>query len=302
MRSAFVEQLTSLASTNENVIFLTADLGFGVFEDFASKYPSQFLNVGVSEQNMIGVASGMALEGRKVFAYSIGNFPTLRCLEQIRNDICYHNLDVTVVSVGAGFSYGQLGMSHFATEDVGVMNAIPGIDIYTPSDPWQIPYIFHSISSSAKPSYLRLDKSVGGIPETIVSDSGLYQLGDSGEVLLITIGGITEEAIAAKHNLASIGIDCTIAAVTTFKPFPQDHLLPLLRRFKHVFTLEEHTVNGGLFSQTSKLAFSHSLDCIGHPLAIPDCYPTVVGDQLYLRRYFQLDADSISAFILQTLN
>ena len=110
MRDIFIEELGILAAEDPNIVLITGDLGFGVFEQFSENYPDQFLNVGVAEQNMTMVAAGMAIEGKKIFTYSIGNFPTLRCLEHIRNDICYHNLDVTIVSIGGGFSYGQLGM------------------------------------------------------------------------------------------------------------------------------------------------------------------------------------------------
>ena len=121
MRDVFIQRLSHLAETNDDVFLITGDLGFGVLEDFENKFPNQFLNVGVSEQNMTGVATGMALDGYKVFTYSIANFTTLRCLEQIRNDACYHDVNVNVVSIGGGFGYGSLGMSHHATEDLSIM-------------------------------------------------------------------------------------------------------------------------------------------------------------------------------------
>ena len=123
-RDTFVNALLHAALHDPRILLITADLGFKVFDEFIEKCPNQFLNVGICEQAMIGIACGFALEGRKVFCYSIGNFPTLRCLEQIRNDACYHNLDITIVSVGVGFSYGQLGMSHFATEDLSIISSL----------------------------------------------------------------------------------------------------------------------------------------------------------------------------------
>jgi transketolase len=135
MRNEFVKALTQIAASDGDVMLLTGDLGFGVLTDFARRFPSQFLNVGVAEQNMIGIAVGLALEGRTVFAYSIGNFPTLRCLEQIRNDACYHNANVKIVAVGGGFTYGSLGISHHATEDIAVMRSIPGMTVMAPGDP-----------------------------------------------------------------------------------------------------------------------------------------------------------------------
>ena len=132
MRDAFVEELSILASQDKDLFFITGDLGFGVFEDFEKEFPDQYLNAGVAEQNMTMLAAGLAKEGKKVYTYSIGNFPTLRCLEQIRNDICYHDLNVTIVCVGGGFSYGQLGMSHHATEDLSIMRAIPNMIVEAP--------------------------------------------------------------------------------------------------------------------------------------------------------------------------
>ena len=125
MRDAFVAELSEIAAVDPSVMLITGDLGFGVLTDFADRFPDQFINAGVAEQNMTGLAAGLALEGHKVFTYSIANFTTLRCLEQLRNDVCYHDADVTAVAVGGGFSYGQLGMSHFATEDLAILRALP---------------------------------------------------------------------------------------------------------------------------------------------------------------------------------
>ena len=159
MRNAFINYLTEEAAHNKDLILITGDLGFGVFDEFKEKYPDQFINAGISEQNMTSMACGLALEGCKVFTYSIGNFATLRCLEQIRNDVCYHDADVTIVTVGAGFSYGQLGISHFATEDISILRAIPNLSILSPCDPWETKSLLSQINSMSGPKYLRIDKS-----------------------------------------------------------------------------------------------------------------------------------------------
>src|SRR5438477_2359167 len=138
MRDQFVKTLTALAETNSLIMLVTGDLGFGVLTGFKERFPRQYLNVGVAEQNLTGLATGLALEGRVVFTYSIGNFPTLRCLEQIRNDVCYHNVDVKVVSIGAGFSYGPLGISHHATEDISILRALPNMTVVSPCDLWEV--------------------------------------------------------------------------------------------------------------------------------------------------------------------
>ena len=137
MRDAFIRALSELADQDPSIVLVNGDLGFGVLNDFIANRPTQYLNAGVAEQNMTAVACGMALEGARAYTYSIANFTTLRCLEQLRNDVCYHDANVTAVSVGGGFSYGQLGMSHFATEDLAILRALPNMTVVAPSDPWQ---------------------------------------------------------------------------------------------------------------------------------------------------------------------
>ena len=139
MRDAFIDQLTDLATEDSDIVFLTGDLGFGAFDEFDAKFNgSQYFNIGVAERNMTGVATGLALEGKRVFTYSIANFGTLRCLEQIRNDAAYHNANVTVVSNGGGFSYGPLGMSHHATEDLAILRSLPDVDVVAPSSIYEV--------------------------------------------------------------------------------------------------------------------------------------------------------------------
>ena len=138
MRNTFIKKLTELAKNNQNIFLLVADIGFGVVEEFESKFPNRFLNVGVAEQNMTGIAAGLAAEGYHVFTYSIANFPTFRCAEQIRNDIDYHNLPVTVVSVGGGVAYGNLGYSHHAVQDYGLMRMMPNFTLAAPGDPNEV--------------------------------------------------------------------------------------------------------------------------------------------------------------------
>lgn len=198
MRDAFMNTLTALAERDESLFFITADLGYGVVEPFAERFPKQFLNVGVAEQNMTGVATGLALEGRTVFTYSIGNFPTLRCLEQIRNDACYHNANIKIIASGGGFSYGALGMSHHTTEDLGILRALPGVTIVAPGTAWEAGQATAALATQAGVGYLRLDK-------TAATDSGgdIFSLGkarrlrEGEDLTLLCTGGIIAEALAA---------------------------------------------------------------------------------------------------------
>ena len=158
MRNNFIEQLTLEASVNSKIFLIVGDLGFSVVEKFRDKFPNRFLNVGIAEQNMVGIASGLAKEGFIVYVYSIGNFPTLRCLEQIRYNVCYPKLNVRIVSVGAGFAYGALGTSHHATEDIGILRTIPNMVICSPSCPNESRILTKFSVKHKGPIYLRLER------------------------------------------------------------------------------------------------------------------------------------------------
>ena len=159
MRNTFVATLKQIAADERNVWLLCGDLGFSVLESFQKQFPDRYINVGVAEQNMAGIAAGLALSGKTVFIYSIGNFPTLRCLEQLRNDVCYHGCDVKVVSVGGGYAYGSQGYTHHAIEDVAIMSALPGMEVLVPCDPFEVRVATRLIAKSKKPTYLRLSRT-----------------------------------------------------------------------------------------------------------------------------------------------
>jgi transketolase len=159
MRNAFIDELVNLAETNERIILMVGDLGYSVVEPFQKKFPNRFINAGVAEQNMMGMAAGLASEGFHVFVYSIANFPTFRCAEQIRNDVDYHRLSVTVVSVGGGLSYGNMGYSHHAVQDYGLLRLMPNMLIAAPGDPMEVRACMRYLTDNPQPSYLRLGKS-----------------------------------------------------------------------------------------------------------------------------------------------
>ena len=159
MRTAFIQALSERAAADPRITLVVGDLGFGVVTDFAKRFPRQYLNVGVAEQNMTGLAAGMAMAGRIVFTYSIANFPTLRCLEQIRNDVCYHGANVVVVAVGGGLSYGALGMSHHATEDIAILRSLPQMTVIAPGDPVETTAAVGAAAAGIGPVYLRLGRA-----------------------------------------------------------------------------------------------------------------------------------------------
>ena len=255
MRDTFVRALMAIARRDKRVMLLTGDLGFGVLTPFADAFPKQFLNVGVAEQNMTGVATGLALEGKIVFTYSIGNFPTLRCLEQIRNDVCYHNANVKIVCIGGGFCYGALGISHHATEDLAIMRVLPQMQVMAPGDLAETHLITQIAYEASGPCYLRLGR--GG--ETKVHQSPVkVSLGQGiplypqGDVALLATGGILGQAVTARQILGGQGVSASLHSLPFLQPLDQGLIRRLAQTSRLVVTIEEHNIIGGLGARWRK--------------------------------------------------
>lgn len=299
MRDAFVERLTALAASNPRIFLIIGDLGFGVLTDFAKKFPSQFLNVGVAEQNMIGVATGLALEGRIVFVYSIGNFPTLRCLEQIRNDACYHDANVKIVSMGGGFSYGALGMSHHATEDISILRALPGVTVLVPGDAREAADATTALATTPGVCYLRLDKSKA--PD-IGGGSEIFQLGkirtvrEGRDITLACCGGILGTVVNAAETLAKEGVECRVLSVHTVKPVDRETICRAAVETGGIITVEENTIEGGLGGLVAETCLENaSVPRRFARMGLKDTFSSVVGSQEYLLSRYELDSASIVA-------
>lgn len=306
MRDAFIATLSELAAADPRVALITGDLGFGVLTGFAERFPDQFVNAGVAEQNMTSLACGMALSGWRVYTYSIANFPTLRCLEQVRNDLCYHDADVTIVAIGGGFSYGQLGMSHFATEDLAIMRALPNMRVVAPTEKWEAQDLVRDLARIKGPAYLRLDKDFAGLArrdgETAVVGKARRVRGGS-DATIIATGAILREALAAADRLAAHGVECRIEAMHTIKPLDESAILAAAHETGGVVTLEEHTRIGGLGGAVAETLIAAGarpdfFKCV----ALQDIYPTVVGDQNYLRKHYGLDSEAVERAVLDGLN
>ncbi len=277
MRDNFIKLLRQAAVENKNVLLLTGDLGFGVLDKYRYDLPDQFLNMGIAEQNMTGVATGLSLEGYKVFTYSIGNFCTLRCLEQIRNDVCYHNADVKIISVGSGLGYGSLGMSHHATEDFAIMRAIPNLKIYSPSDYNEIQVVIKDLIEKRGPGYVRLakikvdPKQVRHVNIDVCNSVG--HISDS-EIVFFTHGstmGLAEKII---QNLS---FPCDLFTIPRLKPLPEKSLMEVLKNRKHVITLEEHNLCGGFGSSICEFLSDHFIHLPVTRLGLPDRFLGVGG-------------------------
>lgn len=252
MRTTFIDSLMQAAGENPDLWLLCGDLGYSVLEPFAAKFPDRYLNVGVAEQNMAGIAAGIALSGKTVFIYSIGNFPTLRCLEQLRNDVCYHGADVKVVAVGAGYAYGSQGYTHHALEDAGIMSMLPGIEVFAPCDPLEVRAATHLISASGKPAYLRLSRQ--GEPDLGGAVTDLRRprvLRDGRDVVILTSGPIASRALDAARMLGERGRDVGVVSIACLKPLDEAAIRDAVRGASLIVTLEEHILRGGLFSMVA---------------------------------------------------
>jgi transketolase len=305
MRDAFVTTLRELADEDPSIVLVNGDLGFGVLTDFLENRPTQYINAGVAEQNMTAVACGMALEGARAYTYSIANFTTLRCLEQLRNDVCYHDANVTAVSVGGGFSYGQLGMSHFATEDLAILRALPNMTVVAPSDPWQAAELTRQLYKRGGPTYLRIDKDKAGLPpapENVVLGK-VRVVREGGDVTFFATGGILGEALRAADMLAEEGVSAHVVDVHTIKPFDAEGVATAAGRTGVVITVEEHNIVGGLGAAVAEAVLEAGAPVrFFHRIGLNDEFPSVVGDQRYLRKRYAMDSDAIAAAARKGLN
>jgi transketolase len=289
-----MDELHKKASLDSNFMLLTGDLGFGVVEKFQNSYPAQFINCGVAEQNMIGMAAGLASEGKKVFVYSIANFPTFRCLEQIRNDICYHGFPVTIVAIGSGLSYGTLGYTHHAIEDIGIMRALPGIRILSPIDPPEVINCLQLINDKPMPTYLRLGKngepSINNDSEINVETIKIHIKGK--QCLVISTGTISDNCKVAVENINSKESgDVGFATITQIKPFIVDP--SIFHEYTHVVTVEEHSLNSGFGSIVNDYLISNQLNLKVLNIGIPDKISHMIGSSKFLRSVHGLDVISL---------
>tara|TARA_B100002019_G_scaffold240306_1_gene215959 strand:+ start:13952 stop:14869 length:918 start_codon:yes stop_codon:yes gene_type:complete len=297
MRDHFIRSLHELCIKDPRIVLITGDLGFGVFDKFKAERPHQFINAGVSEQNMTMLATGMALEGCIPFTYSIGNFPTLRCLEMIRNDAAYHNANVKIVSIGAGFSYGSLGISHHATEDLTIMRSLPDVNVLSPSGLWEAVEATKVAASSNGTFYLRLDKSFGQ-DEPINGEQfelGMLRSLRDGDIPVIVTGGILKEVQDAAVLLSSKGIEINILSAHTLKPLNISSLIHFVKGKKALVTVEEHTVSGGLGGLVAENLSDHGLMPSKFlRIGLNDIFSSIVGTQEFLRKSYNMDSLSIA--------
>lgn len=296
MRNHLINKITEFAGQNENIMLITADLGFSVIEKFKERFPNRYINVGIAEQNMATVAAGLALEGNTVFIYSIGNFPTLRCIEQIRNDICYHNANVKILAVGSGFAYGTLGMTHHATEDLAIMRALPNMKVFTPCDSISAEAVAQDICKINGPCYVRLER--GGEQEIFSKDEKfeigkLKEIRKGYDIAVITIGTVINEAIKAADILREKNNYISVYSVYSLKPIDKEQILEIAKEYKYIITVEEHQITGGLGSTIAEIIAENNMVTKIIRLGLNDEFTSVVGNQEYLREVYNIDYKNI---------
>ena len=306
MRDTFVKTLIDLAKKDKNIELITGDLGFGVLKPFWEELPDQFTNIGIAEQNMTTVAAGMALEGKTVFTYSIGNFPTLRCLEQIRNDCAYHNANVKIVCVGGGFVYGSLGMSHQATEDLAILRALPDVVVMAPADLVEAEEATKAIAAYQGTCYLRLGR---GGEKRIHESIDNFQIGkaikvkDGEKAAIFSTGAIFEEVNKAYDLLREKGISPAVYTFPTVKPIDKEVIDQCSEEFDLIVTCEEHDIAGGFGSAVAEvMAEKRNRKAALLRIGINDTYATIVGNQQYLRDQYGLSAEKIAERIEEVIN
>lgn len=301
MRDTFFKTLIELAEENKNIEVVTGDLGFGVLKPFWEAHPDQIINAGIAEQNLTSAAAGMALEGKTVFTYSIGNFPTLRCLEQIRNDCAYHNANVKVICVGGGFVYGSLGMSHHATEDIAVMRALPDVTVLCPGDLVEAEAVTRAIAEYPGTCYVRLGRGGEKRIHTSLPD---FEIGKAipvskGEkIAIFSTGAIFEEIEEAKAILEQAGFNPTIYTFPTVKPIDAETIKEIAETHEIIVTCEEHNLSGGFGSAVAEVLCELPSHARLVRIGMNDQYCTIVGDQKYLRDQYGMSGKKIAERIL----
>jgi transketolase len=295
MRTAFIEQLCALAEQDDRIWLVCGDLGYSVLEAFSDCFPNRYLNAGVAEQNMTGIAAGLALAGKTVFTYSIANFPVMRCLEQIRNDVCYHNLNVKIVSVGGGLAYGSHGYTHHGVEDLAVMSVMPNMTVVAPGDPVEARAATMELARTHGPAYLRLGKA----GEPVLHQQKIHfelgraiQIQDGDQLTLISTGGMLGTAIEACRALVSNGYSVRLLSMPTLVPLDLEAIRQAVHETRAVITVEEHGI-GGLGTRVAEVIAETERAIRFHPLRLQPSPIKVAGSQIQLREAQQLSVAGV---------
>ena len=306
MRDHVISELVEYVKKDTHLYLICGDLGYVVLDKFREAAPNNFLNVGIAEQNMTALAAGLALEGNTVFTYSIGNFPTLRCIEQIRNDVCYHHANVKVLAVGGGFVYGNQGVTHHATEDIAVMRALPTMRVYVPGDAYEAIACIKEAYEISGPAYIRLarNKEQNFHEEGAVIDiNKIQEYSVAGtDVNILTTGSILVEGIKLQKRLEEEGISAGIVSVPRVKPIDTEGITNLAKNSKLLVTMEEHQINGGLGGAVAEVISSIPEEhAVLYRSGLNNIFSDTTGSQEYLRDCYNISADTLMPIVQKKL-
>lgn len=303
MRNIFIETLVELAKENDKIFLITPDLGYSVLEKFRDKYPNRFLNVGIAEANAIGIAAGLALSGKIVYVYSIIPFVTMRPFEQIRVDVAYMNLNVRLVGVGAGFSYGQAGATHHAIEDLGIMRCLPNMTVLSPATSQETKKLTQQTLNYKGPIYMRLGRDnnlKSDLTHTIkIGEPSYFIKHNQSEIVIFFTGNTLDLALEIYEFLKNQEIQIDLISMHSLKPCDKKAFLKIIDTKKYIFSIEEHNIIGGLGSLIAEYLAESNLNCIFKRFGVEDSYSHFVGDQKYIRSRMGLTRENIVNQILE---
>lgn len=305
MRTAFIEEVTKLAEKDKNVWLITGDLGFSVFDDFKNKFPDQYLNVGVAEQNLISIAAGLAMSGKKVFVYSISTFMSMRPLEQIRNDLCYQNLSVYLIGGGSTFSYSTFGCTHFALEDIGLMRILPNMAVVSPGDPLEVRALIRDIYKRNSPAYMRIAKKGEPVVHTSqdrISLGKATKVFEGKDAAILVCGRQLPNALSAASALKKEGINCRVLSFHTVKPLDVETILKAAKETDGLIIVEEHFRIGGLSSAVAETLVINGLSIPMISVSISDEFPKGSGSQDYFLKKYDLTPEGIANAVKKVLH
>ena len=294
MRMVFADTLIELAKKDERICLITPDMGYGILDKFQQTFSNRYFNLGITEQNCMSVASGMALAGMKPYVYSIIPFVVHRCVEQIRVDVSYMNTDVKIIGVGSGFEYGAAGATHHGTEDISMLRPFPNIEIYAPGDNYEMAEIAKLTAKNNKPTYIRIGRHNHAIMnkgKIILGKASILEEGK--DIALIATGNMVPVAYDFGQELKKQGQSPMIISMHTVKPIDRECILNLISKGYKIYTFEEHTIIGGLGSAVAEV-IAESGKCVEFKrIGIKDEYSHVVGSANYIRKHFKLDLQGV---------
>jgi len=302
MRNAFADELFQLAASDPRIVFLSGDIGNRLFDRFKTQFPNRFYNCGVAEANMASVAAGLAMCGLRPITYTITPFNTTRCLEQIRDDICYHNVPVLVVGTGAGLSYASLGCTHHSCEDISFLKSLPNMSVLCPGDSMEMRSLFRAAMASNRPAYMRIGKTgepvIHPSPPQLEIGKGLI-IRPGSDLCILSTGNMLPTALETADCLSKEGLLPQVVSFPTVKPLDTTLLSSLTEQFPHWVSLEEHSLIGGFGSALAEWLIDNQMNQIRLlRFGTPDRFPHPIGSQKYLRSQYGLEPNTLAANIL----